>query len=171
MPAAKLKPEHEQFCQLIAAGNSACRAYQQIYGLTNRDHCDQSASRLMKLPKIKSRIQLMRSRFSAALAVSQADALSSQVVQETVKDVLTLAEKRAFLASVVRTPVGNVDEYSPLTQEVTHATDKDGNLKKTVKIAGKLKALELDARLAGELESQDTARVTLNLAFFSGGVK
>lgn len=71
--------------------------------------------------------------------------------------ILTLKEKREYLASVVRTPVGEVNESSPLAQKVKRSTrrDKDGAETETeeIEIPGKLRALELDARLAGELDS------------------
>ncbi|MCK9587815.1 MAG: terminase small subunit [Terrimicrobiaceae bacterium] len=68
---------------------------------------------------------------------------------------LSLEEKREFLAEVVRTPVGEVDEFSPLTQEVTYSAD--GSQK--IKLPCKHRALELDARLMGEF--QDSVRLDI----------
>lgn len=71
--------------------------------------------------------------------------------------ILTLKEKREYLASVVRTPVGKVDQNSALAQKVKRSTrrDKDGTEFETEEIEtpGKLRAIELDARLAGELDA------------------
>ena len=68
---------------------------------------------------------------------------------------LSLEEKREFLANVVRTPVGEVDETSSLVQEVTHSAD--GSRK--IKLPDKHRALELDARLMGEF--QDSVRLDI----------
>lgn len=69
---------------------------------------------------------------------------------------LSLIEKREYLASIVRTPVGEVNENSKLAQKVKrrHRTDKDGSstAEEEIELPGKLKAIELDAKLAGELE-------------------
>lgn len=71
----------------------------------------------------------------------------------TVASVLTLAEKRRFLALVVRTPLSAVDEASVLAQEYTAGGDKV-----RIKMVDKLRAIELDSKLAGEL----TGGVTQN---------
>lgn len=69
--------------------------------------------------------------------------------------ILSLKEKREYLASIVRTPVGDVTENSPLAQKVkrTSRTDKGGTTDtEEIELPGKLRAIELDARLAGELD-------------------
>jgi len=68
---------------------------------------------------------------------------------------LSLEEKRAFLAKVVRTPIGEVDEDHIIAQEVK--TGPDG---RTVKMPNKLQALELDSRLMGEF--QDSMRLDVS---------
>ena len=69
--------------------------------------------------------------------------------------VLTLAEKRAFLASVVRTPIGEVDEKSTLCQEISDEEDPaTGRSRRRVKMPDKLKAIDLDAKLSGELKPE-----------------
>lgn len=68
---------------------------------------------------------------------------------------LGLVEKREFLASAVRTPIGQVDESSPLANKVRRRTDKDGVETEEIESVSKLRALELDARLAGELDGKD----------------
>ena len=86
--------------------------------------------------------------------------------------VLTLAEKRRFLRLVVLTPISAVNEDSILCQKVeysvgsprratrggpanpgTHETDRDSRTMK-VTMPDKLRAIELDAKLAGELREQ-----------------
>lgn len=97
----------------------------------------------------------------------QSDAITarkapSQVLSEMVTageniKILSLREKREYLAEVVRTPVGKVDEDHPLAQRVKRSTrtDKDGQTHETeeIEIPGKLRAIELDAKLAGELDA------------------
>ncbi|MCK9587764.1 MAG: terminase small subunit [Terrimicrobiaceae bacterium] len=100
----------------------------------------QAASRLLEKPHIKRYVNEL-------IAKAKRKAERSRF--------LSLEEKREFLANVVRTPVGDVDEFSPLTQEVTHAAD--GSRK--IKLPDKHRALELDARLMGEF--QDTVRLDI----------
>lgn len=73
--------------------------------------------------------------------------------------VLSLAEKRTFLRSVVTTPIGQVDENSPLAQSVKRRaiTTRNGDTchEAEIKTCDKLRALELDARLARELGTDD----------------
>lgn len=65
--------------------------------------------------------------------------------QSVAKTLLTLEEKRQFLADVLRTPVGEVDESSPLCQSV-----KWSEAGKEIKMPCKLKAIAQDNDLAGE---------------------
>lgn len=62
-------------------------------------------------------------------------------------DILTMAEISRFYASVVRTPIGSIDEYSQLAEEVT--IDSNGN--KRVKMPSKMKACDQAERLQGYL--------------------
>lgn len=62
---------------------------------------------------------------------------------------LSLDEKRDFLARAVRTPVGLIDEHDELAQEIQFT--RDG---KKIKAVDKLRALETDAKLAGELRDK-----------------
>ena len=78
------------------------------------------------------------------------------------KDCLTLQEKRSFLASVLRTPISEVSSNSPLCQEYSEESTEHG-VKRKIRIPDKLRALELDAKLANEFE-QD--RVTTNPFLF-----
>jgi len=65
------------------------------------------------------------------------------------KDALSLAEKRAFLARAVRTPVGELHEGSDLAQELVITEGKDGTSKR-VKGVDKLRAIEIDSKIAGD---------------------
>lgn len=96
---------------------------------------------------------------SASIASKTPSAAFSDMVDSghNIK-ILSLKEKREYLASVVRTPVGSVNEDSPLAQKVKRSsrTDKRGETTETeeIEIPGKLRAIELDARLAGELDTR-----------------
>jgi hypothetical protein len=127
-----LEQRRERFCQLVTSGKSDLAAYQEAY------QCDyataqSNAWRLRENEGVVDRIQALQSRIED-------------------KTVLTLIEKRRFLAQVVRTPIGEVDEQSPLCQEVTY--DDKGGMKR--KMVGKLEALKLDAMLAKELGDAST---------------
>jgi hypothetical protein len=76
--------------------------------------------------------------------------------------ILTARERLEFLAAVVRTPVGSIDEHSPLAQEVT-IEEGEGRSRKKVKMPNKLDALTLDARLRGELDGVHGDKPSLRL--------
>jgi hypothetical protein len=87
--------------------------------------------------------------------------------------ILSLVEKREYLASIVRTPVGDVDENSKLAQKVKrkHYRQKDGSEtdEEEIELPGKLRAIELDAKLAGELDSSGAVTgPTLNVLSIGG---
>ena len=78
--------------------------------------------------------------------------------------VMSTMERRKFLADVVRTPLGKLDENSPLVQEKTSIVTKDGG--EIVKLRGcdKLTAVELDSKLAGDISNGGTnVQVGINL--------
>ena len=60
--------------------------------------------------------------------------------------VLTIEEKRLFIARVLRTPIGEIDETSDLAQGVKYS-DEGG---KEIKMPDKLRAIAIDNDLAGE---------------------
>jgi len=64
------------------------------------------------------------------------------------KQALSLAEKRAFLARALRSPVGELHEGSDLAQEVTVTEGKEGTVKR-IKGVDKIRAIEVDNRMAG----------------------
>lgn len=126
-------PRHEAFCVYYAECGCAASAYRRAYG--KRSSIDKSvrncAARLLADVGIKNRIRSLRKKI---------DDKREEVA------FLSLKEKRQFLAEVVRTPVGQVDGQSKLCQSV--------KLTETLteyKMPDKLRALELDAKLAGEL--------------------
>ena len=75
------------------------------------------------------------------------------------REVLTFSEKRAWLARAVRTSVGEIHEGSDLAQEVTITEGKEGTSRK-VRAVDKLRALELDSRLAGDFYADRTPQAS-----------
>lgn len=70
-------------------------------------------------------------------------------------NVMAMQEKRAYLASIVRTPEGELSESSPYAKVIR----KKCNGEDTFEIRGqdKLKAIELDAKLAGDFDKVEEA--------------
>ncbi len=147
-----LNSRQEIFCAEYAGGKTATEAYRLAYG--NTKTAEAASSRLLTVVKVAERIA----------ALQQAAAATA---------VLSLAEKRQYLRRVVMTPLSNVDETSDLCQaaeyEVTggirgklrrgnadQGNEEEEPEKTTVKIKmpDKLRAIELDAKLAGELREQ-----------------
>ena len=74
---------------------------------------------------------------------------------------LTMDEKRAALASIVRAKPSELDENS-----IAASVSIDGSGKRAIsgpKTADKLKAIELDSRLSGELNDEQKNQVMINL--------
>lgn len=138
---------HERFCQLVFEGQSDVRAYMEAYGAT-RENAESNAWRVRDYEGVVARI--------------------SQLFKRTEdKKVLTLVEKREFLKRVVTESVGNVDENSNLCQSFKKRIrrDRDGGTTEEIdyELPNKLKAIELDARLAGELNSDGPVGISVNL--------
>jgi phage terminase small subunit len=72
-------------------------------------------------------------------------------------NVLTLAEKRDFLARAVRCDVRNPD--ADLVQEVSES-ESEGKVSKKVRIVDKLKAVELDSKISGDFYSDRQPQVS-----------
>lgn len=137
-------PRHERFCQERAKGKSADEAYQLAGYKRDRG----AASRLSAKVNVTARIT----------------ELQSLAADDTV---MSIAEKRKFLADIKRTPIGEIDEMSPLCQEWTYeqaggprgrlkrGDDDEGNeeyeeerQRVKVKMPDKLRAIQLDNDLA-----------------------
>jgi hypothetical protein len=75
-------------------------------------------------------------------------------------NVLSRVESLQFLANVVRTPIGQIDEMHPLAQAVKRSPE--GNVVE-VKMPAKLDALTLNAKLQGWLteKTEHTHRLTV----------
>ena len=123
--AALINARHELFAQERARGATADEAYAKAGYKPDRGH----ASRLAANGSILARID---------------ELLEVRNEQAEMK----IGEALAFLASAIRTPVGEVDETSTLAQEVTYDQTEQGSRKK-VKMVGKTDALKLMADWLG----------------------
>ena len=102
MPALK-NPKHEAFARNVGIkGMSAAEAYRDGWPNASRSRAETAGPELARRSQVKDRISEFREE-SAARAKE--------------KDFLSVEEKRAFLAKIVRTPIGEVDEKSDLCQE------------------------------------------------------
>ena len=133
-----LKPRQARFVHLVSLGMPTGQAYVEAgYLAKNGKIPDQREAmhhgcRLLAEPKVKAYLSHLRE--TAFLA-----------------NVLSLAEKRSFLADVVRTPIGKVDINDKLACGVRY---RDGEMQE-LKMPDKISALKLDAMLAGELAERN----------------
>lgn len=130
-------PQHEAFAQMLAAGHSQADAYAQIYG-GEPVAVRQNASRLAQKETVKNRVQ----QIQAATATGR---------------YLTMKKKREFLHDVVFTPIDEVDRGSIFCQAWSESTSQSGG-SESLKMPDKLRAIELDAKLAGELVTADSSK-------------
>lgn len=76
-----------------------------------------------------------------------------------------MSEKRSFLRSVVTTPIGGITEHSVLAQSFKRSsrTSRDGATVDDyeLRMPDKLRALELDAKLAGELDGDGPRTISM----------
>jgi hypothetical protein len=114
--------QHERFACLLAKGAGVSAAYV----LAGYKESPASATRLSKKVNVAARVEWLQE-------------------QAATSTVLSIREKREFLARVVRTPIGEVDRTSDLCQEVTETPDAT-----KYKMPDKLGAIRLDNDLAGE---------------------
>lgn len=132
-------PKHERVAQLIATGMPATRAYCDAYGTALGHGAEVNASKLLKRPEVSLRVTELRLVADAVIQdseeaiLSKRDGISQRQVAATV---LTLARKRQILNEIaegreparrVEAPMGETRIYDPV------------------------KAIELDAKLSGEL--------------------
>jgi hypothetical protein len=137
MPALK-NPKHEAFARNVGIlGMTAKDAYLAVWPASSQRTCEVEGSKLSLKPENVLRINELRNEAAARAAE---------------KDFLTVEEKRAFLAKVVRTPLAEVTPKSELCQEWSETTTRDGGSEK-IKMPSKLDAIKLDNELAPDAGS------------------
>jgi hypothetical protein len=116
--STELSPRQIRFCHFYSTGMPLQQSYLEAGYKTN--DAAVGACRMLRRPQIKQYLKELRE--AAFLA-----------------NVLSLGEKRSFLADVVRTPIGKIDVNHPLAQSVRY---HDGEIVE-IKMADKLRAAEL----------------------------
>jgi len=142
-----ISPKHEKFCQGIAAGQFACAAYLEhvSQGGTTKTAME-AASRLLADCKIAARIAELQTSFAEVLEKKLG------VKRETIA---------RSLVEIIKTPVGEVDETSPLCQEykrsrrVTGAGEDAAEWQtEHVKTPSKIDAIDRLNKMAGWYEPE-----------------
>ncbi len=137
--------QQERFCQLMADGRYSGRScYAQAFGCENEASARTGAWRLLTKVDITDRIDWLKKQ-----------ALKGWTCEKE--------EVMRMLYHAVVTPVGYVDEESPLAQEVTRDLIEKGEdapdvLKVKVKMPGKVEAAKLLAQMQGWEKPQVDAR-------------
>lgn len=122
----RLNERQRRCIEFVCAGDD----YADAYGKAGFDTIDvgqrrSACCRLMKDPHARRYLNHLRSLRQSSI-------------------VLSLEEKREYFARVVRTPLSEIDETSDLAAEVRDTADG-----KIVKSVCKMRAIELDNKLAG----------------------
>ena len=145
-----MKPQHQKFAELYATGVDAGTAYATAYGIPYTRSAISAGKRLATKPQIAAKVQELRERAKEA---SEAAA------------VLTLVEKRTFLARVLRTPVTHLDPSDKSTHDLIKKVSRKmlgtgENAEEVMEIEGydKIKAITEDTALAGDGAESDTMR-------------
>lgn len=143
-------PRHEAFAFLVAGGASAAEAYRKAGFKCSNATAQTNGPALSREAHMRLRIADLKRKAQERAKEREADG------------VLTLAEKRLFLARVLRTPVGQVTADSDLAQEVTV---DEKSMK--VKMPDKLRALALDNDLA--IEGAEANKEAMTIIVRIGG--
>ena len=132
---AELNAKQQKFVNSVASGDSATTAYINVYGC-QKGSAASAASRLMSQPNIREELDRLK-------------------VAAQKKTFINIDQKRAMLAEIIMTPAWNLDPKSPLAQSVKikRKTLPDGTVEEdiTVRMPCKLRAMEIDTKLSGEL--------------------
>jgi hypothetical protein len=133
-----LNSRQRKFCELVAAGSTNKAAYFAAYPRCKAERTAETESwRLRRIPAIKAYIAELTQQAQAAAVTSMT---------------LTMAERREFLAKIIRSAPGEINEKDAICQGFKFT--RDG---REFKMPDKLRAIELDAKLAGELKDQPAA--------------
>lgn len=134
-------PRWERLAQLIAIGTNQTQAYAEAFAVPVSDSAKSNASRLLQHPDLVKRVAKLRGEI-------------------TIEDTLTLRRKRQLLSQFAQADLSRpLDELLPICQSVKRSsrTTNNGDIVEDieVKLPNKIEAIQLDARLAGELEGPD----------------
>jgi hypothetical protein len=155
MPAKPLNPRQKQFARGLFEGISASKSYANAYakGATN-NYTERAAAKLRTDPRIQAYMDALDEKLDSA-------------------SLLTVQEKREKLATIVRADLHQVDETHPAAKKVTRSESESGS-SETIEAYDKLKAIELDSKLAGHLtpeKHQHEINPTEDLANLIAGIR
>ena len=118
------------FVDLVITGKPGGTAWEEAGYQARGNAADVQACRALKRPNIQAYLKSERERMAQAGR-------------------MTRDELVAFLTSVLRTPVGDVDEKSRLCQEFTIEEAGESVIRKRIKMVGKLEAAGLLVKVMG----------------------
>lgn len=133
----------QKFCEGIVAEKSAAEAYADAYPRAARGSTESRAASLLDRPGIQEEITRLRGKTEPTGGGSA---------------VLTLLEKRSFLARIVRSRPALLGEDSDLWQSVKRMKDSI-----ELKLPDKLSAIAKDSDLAGEGSNAEADDALSNL--------
>lgn len=147
-----MDPRHQKFAELLALGTSAGPAYAEAYSKPAITASVAAAGRrLATQSHIAAKVQSIREKAA---------------IESEAATVLSLQEKRQFLARIVRTPVTLLDPDDKSTHDLIKKVSikvigSGENLDTTTEVEGydKIKAIVEDTNLAGDGAESDTMRV------------
>ena len=127
-----LSGPQRKFCEGIVKGLNQTEAYRAAYPKSSDESARRAASLLMTNIDVTAEIAALRAKGD----------------EKAGSAVLTHAEKREYIARLLRTPIGDIDHTSDLCQERTYTVGKDEDSVK-VKMPDKLRAIEIDNKMTG----------------------
>lgn len=116
-----LNPRQRRFAEAFVGGLSASRAYQAAGYKAEGHAAESAASKLLRRSDVAEFVLTLR---------EEAHAASKMAREELVR----------YLSEVILTPIGEVDESSPLVQEMTTQTRADQILITSLKMVSKIEA-------------------------------
>ncbi len=146
-----LEKQHlEAFAQEIARGINKTAAYRTATG-KNGSGAAVIAYKWLKQDKVRLRVEEIQTALRQGRTAVENE-IAKEVAEKFRGQLMTMAERRAFLARCVRAQLHTLDleKDGDLVQERTVTTTESGTTVK-IKLPGKREAIMDDARLAGEL--------------------
>lgn len=127
-----LTDKQREFARLYVKYGNAAKAYREAYGKGKEikdSTCYTNASKLLRNAKV----------------LIEVDRIREEVEKE---GLLSIAEKRKFLADVVKTPIGEVGQDSNLCQSYEYSSTADGS-REVIRMPSKLDAIKIDNEMMG----------------------
>lgn len=145
MPPYPKDPRHQRIADLILAGSSKVDAYLASGFKSTRASAYHAVTRVLRRPDVKAYFDHIKN--AAQAAAEQAS-------------VLTVLEKRQFLARVVRTPLATLDATDPSAKDGDliksySLTESEASRSERIEKLDPLKAIEIDNTLSGDDGQRD----------------